>query len=170
MTSLTPSRNGAAVYAALSTRRCAAAALFFALGLAPGCVTETPDRSPRVLSGAGQRVPTPAHVREIANALIVDRSRQGRMPASLEDLAARGVLAPSSPLDYSAFAYQPGGLGVLPDGRTVLFVDSRIAQGEAAWCIVSQPIDGVRAAVIEAALVPMAQLDAAAQAPESQER
>lgn len=143
--------------------RCAAV-LMLGAAFAVGCVTEPAAGKPGVLAGEARRVQTPAHVREIANALIVHRSRHALLPESLDAMAALGELPADLRPRLETFAYHPGGLGVLTDGRTILFVDAEIVDGDAAWCVLSQPVSGVSSAVIEVGLVPMDRLDAAAEA------
>lgn len=119
----------------------------------PGSTPEsTPDAQP------------PSQINTLAGHLMTYHARQGRLPPSLDALGEEAIMPQAEHAALPDYAYHPGGLGVLPDGRRVLLVDAAIRVPGYVWCIVQQPEDDRAGSRIEVTLVPIAQLEAAAEA------
>ena len=139
-----------------------------AIGVIGACVAERSPRSPgghaasEFLDATGAPAVPPPQIEMLAGKLMIYRAHAGRLPATLHDLIDAGQLEQT---DYDALtgcAYSPRGLGVLPDAKLIILVDSAIRVPNRAWCVLGGPPDDDPTEVLELTLVPMGQLQAAA--------
>lgn len=138
-------------------------ALLFAI---PACetqtttVSDTPRGGERVSPRVGLEAPTDLH--DISGYLLRYRVTHRRMPETLTHLRTAEIMPAEGYPGLADYAYQPNGLGVLPDGRAVILVDTEVRVEDHAWCILAEPSGTPRTAALSVTLVPMSQLQAAA--------
>ena len=132
--------------------------------VAAGCTSpaEGPHRAAVTSPGVEQR--PPAEMDALIEYLLVYHARHGALPADLATLADEGIMAAEAYDALPAYAYSPGGLGELADGRLVVVVDDIIRVPNRAWCILREPAGRGAGIVLRCVLVPMSQLHAAARA------
>ncbi len=135
------------------------------------CESRETVRGNRTAPPASAVLDGPAELHEISGYLLSFRARYRVLPSELQQLTTSGAFLTSesmvsslNEMDLDGFAYAPGGLGVLPDGRVVQLVDSQIRVPDHAWCIVREKTEQPRTAAMAVELIPLAALDAAAAA------
>jgi hypothetical protein len=152
----------------LPSLRLGASAVILLLILCIGCVQEGGRLPPVVVSSAQppQAAPPPAppQLETLAGQLMNYRVRYGNLPNDLRSLVDAKLMTQAEYEALPDYAYSPLGLGVLRDKRLLLVVDSAIRTPNRAWCIVREPSDSRTSVVYQTILVPMSQLDAAANA------
>ncbi len=130
--------------------------------IAAGCSgsrsTEAPQRIPWPTADA------PDSLLSLAGDLGAFQGATGRLPESLA-LLDRSGLAATGPYATHGYAFHPDGLGLLTDNWRVIAVDDRIRVPGKAWSLLRPPVRRTDAPPLVVALVPLAELRAAAEAP-----
>lgn len=143
--------------------RCSVVAfiLLFVMVVLTGCVADQ-QGGQVALPTTPEPTDAPQEMQTVADALMAYYAAHRSYPQELAQLRDANLISQQAFEAMPAYAYAGGGLGVLYDGRRVLLVDAVIRVPNRAWCIVIEPAGDGRAAVVQTALVSMAQLDAAA--------
>lgn len=137
---------------------------------AAGCTTTNDAPQRAIVTSPGVVMRAPAEMDALIEQLLVYHARHGTLPPKLDTLAAEGIMPTEAYDTLPAYAYSPGGLGELLDGRLLIVVDEMIRVPNRAWCVVREPAGRSGGIVLRTALVPMSQLHAAARAADRQAR
>lgn len=128
----------------------------------PGCVSEQRTASPGE-PAATAAVAVPESMDRLVEAMMRYRAGHGRLPGRLSQLVDAELVPAAERQILSDYAYAPGGLGTLDDGRRIVLVDAYIRPSDQAWCIVRPVGDDPGAAQVELALVSLDALGRAAE-------
>lgn len=133
----------------------------------PGCQTETKtvrgdERPTRNTPSSRGAIAAPQELHDISGFLLKHLILHDRMPETLEQLRAEGIMPAEGYAHLDEYAYGPDGIGALRDGRVIILVDRSERIESHLWCILREPADGSRTVTLSVSPVPITHLQAAA--------